>query len=575
MQKIKLFLFYLLIFSSFWAKAQQFTIVPDSLKKYSYLELADKVILNTTKDPLLDKKNYIYAYADLLKAKKENNNEEIFYGYLLMANATRDLSLAMKYSDSACNLAKTKIPKLLSRAYYDRGGLYYIKNELKNALNCFLIASRDTINPSKNIQNKINYSIGMIKNTQGDYKEALAIYKKCEVIARVNKLPSYLMYLLGLSELYNRNNNIVLSEQCVSKGIALRKKEVNGEMYYPYFIANQGKNEYKLKQYNKAITDLSSSIAIFQKSGDYANYAECSFFIGECYREQKQDEKAMHYYKKVDSVFTGKNDIYALNITAYEHLIAHYKKKQDYKQVIYYSDQFIKADKFLNDNYKYIASKIAKTYDIQKIVASKQALIASLNNDKKMSFITILVLLFITTVLAGLFYFKIKEKRKELAKQEALFNAYIKEREEKITTTIESIPLEAIENKKRTKTVIDENVIQQIASHLETYENEERFLKNHTLETLALVFNTNTRYLSFVINETKRCSFVQYVNKLRMEYIIEKLEKNNAYLKYSIQGLSDSAGYNSVDTFNRAFKEHTKMNPSEFIKQLKIRNLNI
>jgi AraC-like DNA-binding protein len=88
-------------------------------------------------------------------------------------------------------------------------------------------------------------------------------------------------------------------------------------------------------------------------------------------------------------------------------------------------------------------------------------------------------------------------------------------------------------------------------------------------ETLAAYCNTNIRYLSFVINEIKGCSFVNYVNKLRMQYIIEKLETEKKYLEYTIKYLSEISGYNSVDPFVRAFVTHTKMNPSEFIKQLR------
>jgi AraC-like DNA-binding protein len=566
MPKIKTPIIYLFLLCCNFVVAQKFATVPDSLKKYSYIELYNKVTDNQIKNPLAYQKNYIYAYTDLLKAKKENNLEELVYGYTLMSKSIADLPLALQYSDSACSLSRNKIPKLISFVHYDRGNLYYSKNKLKEALNAFLIASRDTINPSKYLQNRINYSIGMIKNTQGDYQEALPIYIKCEKNARTHKLYNYLCCLLGLSEVYNRTNNIVLSEQCVNKGIALRTKDELGEFYYPNFIGNRGKNEYKRKQYGKAIADLISSIEAFKKSGDHSNYAENSFFIGECYREQQQDEKAMPYYKKVDSVFTAKNDIYAIDINAYEYLIAYYKKKQDYQRVIYYSDQFIKADKVVNDNYKYIASKIAKTYDIQMVVAGKQALITSLNNDKKTSAVTIALLLLSVTSLGGLYFFKTKQNKKE----KALFDAYIKEREEKTTPTIEPIQLIDSESK---KTTIDINVVQRLAASLIGYEKDEGFLNNQTIQELAKDLNTNSNYLAEVIKEIKGYNFTQYINALRMEYILKKLETDKVFLEYKIQTLSDLSGFNSVITFTRVFQEHTKMNPSDFVKQMKIKKI--
>jgi AraC-like DNA-binding protein len=567
MLKIKTLLFFLFLLCCNCTVAQKFTTVPDSLKKYNYLELADKVVVNAFNDASINKKNYIYAYSDLLKAKRENNSEEIFYGYLLMSDAIPDFTLALQYSDSACSLSRNKMPNLVSRAYFDRGNLYYTKNRLKDALDCFVIASRDSINPSKNVQNRIKCAIGMIKNTQGDYQEAVTIYEKCEETARLNQLPNYLVYLFGLAETYNRTNNITLSEQCANKGIALRTKDENGETYYPYFIGTQGKNEYKRKQYDKAIAYLMSSIQTFKKSDDHSNYAENSFFIGECYREQHLDEKAITYYKKVDSVFTAKNDIYAIDIPAYEHLIAYYKKKQDYQQVIYYSDQFIKADKVLNDNYKYIASKIAKTYDIQKVMAGKQASIKLLEKNSKKGIITIALLILGILLLANWFYRHNKNKQKEFEIQKVLFDAYRNEREQ-IPQIVTLPDLEKEDAKKRDLNIIDDKVVVYILECLDKFEKEEEYLKSNSLVTLAKEFNTNSTYLSRVINDEKGYTFTQYTNALRINYIIKKLETEKIYLEYKILTLSQFAGFNSVETFAKAFKDQTKMNPSDFIKQL-------
>ena len=97
-----------------------------------------------------------------------------------------------------------------------------------------------------------------------------------------------------------------------------------------------------------------------------------------------------------------------------------------------------------------------------------------------------------------------------------------------------------------------------------------RFIvKDHTAEELAKEFETNTTYLSKYLKEVKGTNFTQYLNKLRINYIIEKLETDPVYLSYTIEGLSQSCGYNSVQTFNRAFEAHTKMKASEFLKQLK------
>ncbi len=549
--------------------AQQITSVPDSLKKYSYDELSN-IIENKTKK---GEETQYYSKVYLVKAQKENNYHKIITIWIWMGIEAKNFDINLKYTDSAISLAKKENLDNLAKLYFNKASIYYDQKRLKEALNYYLIANQDT--KSIELAESINFNIGVIKSTQGDYQEAIAIFKECEEHPKANTFFDYPRYLLALSENYNRINQIKTANEYVIKGIVTCKKKTEWKPYLTYFISNRGKNEYKLKQYDKAIQDLSSQLKPIQKLDDFSNYSENSFFIGECYRDQHLDEKAIPYYKKVDSIFTAKKDIYPIIIPAYEHLIAYYKKKQDYKQVIYYSDQFIKADKVLNDDYKYITSKITKTYDIQKVVADKQSIITSLKSDKTKSIVTILLLLLIVSSLGILFYLKTKQNKTKLLKQKELFDAFISKQSQKTKDVIISPQLYEPECKKRTTAAIDENVVKHITSSLTTFEKNLEFLNNNTIETLATTFNTNSRYLSIVVNEVKGCTFIQYINKLRMEYVIEKLENKTDFLKYSIQGLSESAGYKSVETFTRAFVSHTKMNPSEFIKQLKYRNIRI
>ncbi|RTY93966.1 AraC family transcriptional regulator [Flavobacterium sp. GT3R68] len=543
--------------------AQDCNKIPDSLKKYSYLELDAKIYNSSVR---LQKHNAIYSRTHVLKAKKENNIEELTIGYNVMAEVENHPKQGLKYSDSAIYLAKKKIPRLLSYLYHTRADLYYNEKKLKKSLDYYLLAYKDSIFLSKKFRNIVHYRIGVIKDIQGKQEEALTIYKKCEEYANKYKLNN-VAYLYGLSELYNKIGRIKLSEQYTRKGIALSKNNIDNLYYYPYFISNRGKNYYKRKQYQKAIIDLSKPLKTIQN--DYSNYAENCYYIGECYKKLHQEKKAVEYFKKVDSIFTVNNDVYPLIISAYQHLIDYYKKNQDFKQAIYYSDQFIKADCVIDDNYKYITSKIAKTYDIQKVVSSKQAVITSLKKEKR-NFVTAILLLFLGLFLvSNLWYINNKKKQTELLKQRELFNIFKLEREQQSLNQKINFS-----DKKTSLSNIDESVIAQILSSLEHFEKEQCYLhKEYTVEILATEFKTNSNYLSRIINEIKGASFTTYINVLRIEYILEKLETDKKFLNYTIQGLSEFSGYNSVQTFTRAFTLYTKMKPSEFLKELRARNI--
>lgn len=548
--------------------AQKMNKIPDSLKELSYDDLREKIYNNSNSTFI---QNFIYAQSNLLKAKRENDTREIIYGYDLFAEIHSDFDKAIKYSDTAITLANKNYPKALPYLYSTRGYIFYNKKRLKESLNCFLLTMKDTTNLSRRLQNNVNYSIGMIKKTQGDYNEAISIYQKCmENAVRINDT-NYLRYVLGLAELYNRVNKTEVSEEFTKKGIIACKNYNFGNFYIPYFISMRGKNHLQRKRYNSAIIDLKNALTSFQKNNDFSNYAENCFYLGESYSKLNQDDKAITFYKKVDSIFKEKNDIALLIIPAYNHLIDYYKKHQNYKEAMYYSDQFIKADKVLDEDYRYITDKITKNYDIHNVVSSKQTLISSLKKEK-FSLKSIIVFLFLGIIsLLGLLYVNHKKRKKEIEKQKQLFENFKNERELQINSNQEST--KSI-SKKASIDNIDETVVSHILDGLQKFEKELRYIeKEYTIEILASEFKTNSNYLSKVINAIKECTFTQYINNLRIEYILEKLETDKKTLNYTIQALSEICGYKSVQTFTRAFTAYTNMKPSNYIKELKNNNL--
>lgn len=565
-------IFTLLIISLFCSVslAQKINQIPDSLKKLSYDDFRKKIYTNPNNTFI---QTFIYAQSNLLKAKKESDTREIIYGYDLFAEIYTDFDKSIKYSDTAIALANKNYPKALPYLYSTRGYIFYNKKRLKESLNCFLLTMKDTTNLSRQLKNNVNYSIGMIRKTQGDYNEAISIYQKCmENALKINDT-NYLRYVLGLAELYNRVNKTEVSEKFTKKGMIACRNYNFGNSYMPYFISMRGKNHLQRKRYNNAITDLKSALTSFQKNNDFSNYAENCFYIGESYSKLNQDDMAITFYKKVDSIFKAKNDISLLIIPAYNHLIDYYKKHQNYKEAMYYSDQFIKADKVLDEDYRYITDKITKNYDIHNVVSSKQTLISSLKKEK-FSLKSIIVLLFLGIIsLLGLLYINHKKRKKEIEKQKQLFETFKKERESQISSNQElTKPI----SKKTSIDNIDETVVSHILDSLQKFEKELKFIeKEYTIEILASEFKTNSNYLSKVINVIKECTFTQYINNLRIEYILDKLETDKKTLNYTIQALSEICGYNSVQTFTRAFTAYTNMKPSNYIKELKNNNLKI
>jgi YesN/AraC family two-component response regulator len=109
-----------------------------------------------------------------------------------------------------------------------------------------------------------------------------------------------------------------------------------------------------------------------------------------------------------------------------------------------------------------------------------------------------------------------------------------------------------------------------VLKELEKFELSKDYLDStFSIHQLAKNLNTNTSYLSSVINEKKGKTYKQYLTELRINYLITILQKDSKYKKYTIQALGEEIGYTNASSFSRSFKNYLGKTPSEYINSLK------
>ncbi len=84
-----------------------------------------------------------------------------------------------------------------------------------------------------------------------------------------------------------------------------------------------------------------------------------------------------------------------------------------------------------------------------------------------------------------------------------------------------------------------------------------------SLQKLAALLETRPNYLSQVINTKHNCNFREFINGYRIIHAKELLQ--DPYLK--IEAVAYDSGFNSLSTFNAAFKKVTGMTPSKYRKK--------
>ena len=135
--------------------------------------------------------------------------------------------------------------------------------------------------------------------------------------------------------------------------------------------------------------------------------------------------------------------------------------------------------------------------------------------------------------------------------------------QEKLVTT------EKVEKTETKKVFILKETEEQILNKLKRFENSKRFLnKDISLAVLAGQLDSNTKYLSEIINSHYNVNFNTYINRLRINYIIEKLKNDPNYINYKISYLADNCGFSSHSSFATVFKSITGISPVKFIELL-------
>ena len=147
---------------------------------------------------------------------------------------------------------------------------------------------------------------------------------------------------------------------------------------------------------------------------------------------------------------------------------------------------------------------------------------------------------------------------------------YYINRNRKISTNLkEAISFNKEKNTPKKEYNIDDKLEKSLLDGINDLKKSKDFLKpEFNINVLAKKLNTNSTYLSYIINKESNQSFKQYITQLRIEYLIEKLKSDPKYRNYTIKSLGEEIGYRNASAFARAFKKHKGVTPSEFIKNL-------
>ncbi|CAA9198937.1 helix-turn-helix domain-containing protein [Flavobacterium collinsii] len=555
----------LLLFSTFLS-AQNFK---KNLVKLSYKELKESFWNNE------GNKNEQFEYANtyLNKAKRENNPIERARGaYLISLISVNEV--AVKYLDSAIlyskNLDDKKLP---SYAYFAKAYILKEQFNYKEAIENFLIAERFAKKRDTDFYYETKFSIAALRSEElGQVNEALDLYKECFAYykGKRTRTPqysfSYQLVIFALADAYKalkQCDSATYYNKLGYRESAFTKDHHNNSL----FVLNEGANMVMFKKYNVALDSINKAIPkiIFYK--DYGNILASYYYLGKSFDGLGKKEKAVENFVKVDSMYKITKRITPEFIEGYPYLIKYYRDIGDKENQLKYLNKYMDINNTLQNNYKELTKKLQKEYDIPNLFLEKENLISSLKNEKNKSYWGLSISLFAFIGASGVSFYQYQLKKKYRIR----FNTIMEEKSIRELIEDDDKRLEKIKqsNSPKEDIGISEEIVTEIIAKLISFEKEKGYLTSTiTIQTLANNFETNSKYLSKVINTYKSKTFTNYINDLRIEYALESLKEDSKLRKYTIQALALEFGFNSAESFSTAFYKKAGIKPTYFIKEL-------
>lgn len=542
--------------------------IPDSLKTKSFEQLKksyDKVFR------IDNNKAEVYANTILSKGKKEKNNDMIYNGYYKTAHVKGLKSEnGHPYADTLLKITQNIDNKEYpAKAHIIKGILRYNEFRYSEALDQYIQAQELSKNKNQDQYYYIKKLVGILKTATEENEEALPLfleyynYQKRKINTADKDVKSYIGSIFSVSNSYSKNKKYQQSKLYNKIGIAECKK-YNDYTHYIYFIMSEGIAEYYLKNYSAASLHLLKVEKSLIRNNDYSNLSILYYYLGKTNYKAKKDTEAIKYFKKSDSLSFISNDFEPITRDGYEMLIDHYKKLGDKENQLKYIDKLFYADSIINNSKQYLSKEIYKKYDTPILLEKKEELIKDLDNKNKLLF----WLLGVGSLCVLFLIYLYKSRIRDYKKQAQLLLEKSKDHAMALPVTAHEIEAN-IPKEEKAKSILSDKKLQDFKVRLEQFENNKEFLrKNITVDSLAKDFDTNRDYLSKSVNELKGKNFPQYLNELRINYIVEELKTDEKLRKHTIASIADDIGYNSSESFANAFKKITGTLPSYYIKLL-------
>mgnify|MGYP003665860183 FL=1 len=545
----------------------------DKLDYEELLELFNKVEFDSTKAELV-------ARAYLERARLESDTIKMARGYDRLArifHPEKNIAFAdsvIALTENINNITYPALGYMLKAHEYSGRDLIL---ETKNYLTAFEIAkSRENIMQQLYLADRLIIAKAIWGNkhealelqfyrnslvNESTYLDDIAKSTRSTAMKHIEnlKLENELSSLLNFVVCYINLKKLDSAEYYNTKGL-MKAERYSGytqdkDYYSDFFQETLIEIDYYQQKYEKVIATCNMLIPKYIERSGGDDLLNLYMFKGLSFIQLKKNKEGVYNLLRADSIYANNSpDILPHQRQFFVELHDYYKNEDNSEKQIEYLNKLLSIDSVFKVYYKYFEPNLIRNIDTPRLLSQKEDLINKLKNRNKISSqLTWWFMGLLSFTIIILFYY-IKKQR-------------IYKRRFEILLKFQKKPPNEYNIGEKNK--LSSSIIEEILNQLDNFEENHGYLKKDlSLRTLSKSFNTNSRYLSNVINLEKNKNFAQYINELRINHAISELMENKLLRKYTVKAIANEFGFKTSESFSKAFYKQFGIYPSYFLKNI-------
>ena len=461
--------------------------------------------------------------------------------------------------------------KRLAVLFYNRAALYNDVTDYEKAV----MSAQNALVLFEKVGNDLgeaaaNNLLGAIFAEQDSYELALKYFQKCRLLnEEIDYEQGLAASILNIGSIHYDLENSDSALHYFQSAMEVLGDSTETEVGIDV-LDNMGKIYLDRQEHEKALGYFARAVQIAEHSGDVFATLNPRLNMGLTYKNSGDIQKAKHLSLQV-LADAKKLNAEANLLDAYEVLAQVYEKLGEYKK----SSEYLNAYKSLNATlFEGNRRQLLVEMDAKFQVSKKEQENALLKKEKDWHQFWIRTLVGGILLLLITFTFviiqKIQQSRLYKTLVEKNLEVVVSEKELQKASeqlkNISSIKEASLLSTKYADSGLSESQKNDVLQAIKKAMEEEKvYLQSDlTLNLLAKQLQTNRTYLSQIINQEFGKSFNTFLNEYRIREARQILSTPD--LNLSIEGVAQTVGFNSVPSFNSAFKKFTGVTPSFYMK---------